>query len=118
MALFAIFIVALVVGLTWWDWRDIERESGLPQWIGGLALAGILAASLTGFTSMGSILYAHPVGELQAGFGSASFWPQSAFLLCGLGLIVISVRKKSARTLLLLAGVLTFGLLLGLALCA
>ena len=47
MALFAIFIVALVVGLAWWDWREIERESGLPKWIGSLALAGIVAASLT-----------------------------------------------------------------------
>jgi hypothetical protein len=118
MALFAILIVALVVGLTWWDWRDIERESGLPQWIGGLALAGIAAASLTGFTSMGSILYAHTVGELQAGFGSPSFWPQCVFLLCGLGVIILSVRKKSMRTLMLLAGVLTFGLVLGLALLA
>lgn len=116
MALFTILIVALVIGLTWWDWRDIERESGIPQWIGGLALAGIAAASLTGFTSMGSVLYVHTVSELQAGFGSPSFWPESAFLLCGLGVIVMSVRKKSARSLLLLAGVLTFGLLLGLAL--
>jgi hypothetical protein len=117
MALFTILIVALVVGLTWWDWRDVERESGLPHWIGGLALAGLAAASLTGFSSMGSVLYAHTVSELQAGFGSPSFWPQSMFLLCGLGLIVLSVRKKSVRTLLALAGVLTFGLLLGLALC-
>jgi hypothetical protein len=117
MALFAIFIVALVVGLTWWDWRDIERESGLPKWIGGLALAGIVAASLTGFGSMGSILYAHTVGELQTGFGSGSFWPECVFLLCGLGVITLSVRKKSPRTLLVLAGVLTFGLMLGLALC-
>lgn len=118
MALFTICIVALVVGLTWWDWRDVERESGLPQWVGGLALAGIVAASLTGFTSMGSILYAHTVSELQAGFGSASFWPEAAFLLCGLVLIVVSVRKKSMRSLFLLAGVLTFGLLLGFVLYA
>jgi len=118
MALFAIFIVALVVGLTWWDWRDVERESGLPKWIGSLALAGLVAASLTGFGSIGSVLYAHTVGELQAGFGSASFWPECAFLLCGLGVIILSVRKKSARTLFVLAGVLTFGLVLGLALLA
>jgi hypothetical protein len=116
MALFAVFIVALVVGLTWWDWRDMERQSGLPQWIGGLALAGTLAATLTGFTSMGSILYARTVGELRAGFGSPSFWPQCVFLLCGLGVIILSVRKKSMRALFFLALVLTFGLVLGLAL--
>lgn len=115
MALFTILVVALVVGLTWWDWRELQRESGLPQWIGGLALGGIVAACLTGFTSMGSILYAHTVGELQAGFGTPAFWPECAFLLSGLGVIIAAARKRSAGTLLLLAGVLAFGLFLGLA---
>lgn len=118
MALFAVFIIALVVGFTWWDWREIERASALPKWIGSLALAGLLAASLTGFGSMGSVLYAHTVGELQAGFGSSTFWPQCIFLICGLGVIILSVRKKSMRSLFVLAGILTFGVLLGLALLA
>lgn len=116
MALFAIFIVALVVGFTWWDWRDLQRKSGFPQWVGSLALAGIVAACMTGFTSMSSILYAHTVGELQAGFGSSAFWPEAAFLFCGLGVIVAATRKKSIRTLLLLAAVLIVGLVLGIAL--
>jgi hypothetical protein len=118
MALFTILIVALVVGLTWWDWRDIQRKSGFPQWVGSLALAGIVAACVTGFTSMSSILYVHTVGELRAGFGSPAFWPEAGFLLCGLGVIIVAVRKKSARTLLILASVLIFGLVLGLALYA
>lgn len=118
MALFTIFVVALVVGLTWWDWREIQRKSGFPQWVGSLALAGIVAACVTSFGSMSSVLYAHTLGELQSGFGSAAFWPEAAFLLCGLGVIVAAVRKKSARSLLLLAGVLIFGLVLGIALYA
>lgn len=118
MALFTILIVALVVGLTWWDWRDLQRKSGFPQWIGSLALAGIVAACFTGFTSMSSILYAHTVGELRAGFGSAAFWPEAAFLLCGLAVILAAVRKKSPRSLLLLAGVLTLALALGITLYA
>lgn len=118
MALFTILVVALVVGLTWWDWRDIQRKSGFPQWVGSLALAGIVAACVTSFGSISSVLYAHTVGELQNGFGSPAFWPEAAFLLCGLGVIVAAVRKKSARSLLLLAGVLIFGLVLGIALYA
>jgi len=118
MALFAIFIVALVVGFTWWDWRDVQRKSALPKWTGSLALAGTVAACVTGFTSMSSVLYVHTVGELRAGFGSAAFWPEAAFLLCGLSVVLLAVRKKSARTLLLLAAVLTFGIVLGITLYA
>ena len=118
MALFTIFVVALVVGLTWCDWREIQRKSGLPQWVGSLALAGIVAACVTSFGSMSSVLYAHTVGELQNGFGSPAFWPEALFLLCGLGVIIAAVRKKSARSLLLLAAVLIFGVALGIALYA
>lgn len=116
MALFVILIVALIIGQTWWDWRDVQREAALPHWVGGLALAGILAASLSGATSMGSLLYQHTVGELRTGFGSSMFWVEFIFLVCGLAVIVTALRKKSARTLLLVAGVLAFAFWLGLAL--
>lgn len=116
MALFVVLIVALVVGQTLWDWRDTKRGSAPPYWVGGLALAGLLAATLSGANSMGSVLYQHTVGELQAGAGM--FWAEAAFLFCGLGVIVVAVRKKSARSLLLVAGVLSFALWLGISLYA
>jgi len=118
MALFVVLIVALVIGQTWWDWRDVKRGPAVPHWIGALALAGLLAASLSGATSMGSVLYQHTVGELQSGLGSSMFWAEFAFLLCGLGVIIAAVRKKSVRTLLLVAGVLSFALWLGISLYA
>ena len=118
MALFVVLIVALVIGQTWWDWRDAKRGPALPHWIGGLALAGLLAATLSGGTSMGSVLYQHTVGELQTGLGSGAFWAEAAFLLCGLGVIVAAVRKKSVRTLLLVAAVLSFAVWLGVTLYA
>jgi len=116
MALLVIVIVALVMGQTWWDWRDVQRKSPLPRWVGGVALAGILAAGLSGAASMGSMFYQHTVGELHSGFGSSTFWPEAAFLLCGMGVIVASVRKKSVRSLLLVAGVMAFAFWLGIAL--
>ncbi|MGB7023978.1 MAG: hypothetical protein WBD73_09285 [Candidatus Acidiferrales bacterium] len=118
MALFVVLIVALVIGQTLWDWRDTKRGSAPPYWVGGLALAGLLAATISGANSMGSVLYQHTVGELQSGSGSGMFWGEAAFLLCGLGLIVVALRKKSARTLLLVAGVLSFALWLGISLYA
>jgi len=116
MALFIVLIVGLVVGQTWWDWRETQRESALPQWIGGLALAGMVAAALTGVGSMGSVLYQHALSELQGPSSSAFFWPEAAFLVCGLGVIVVAIRKKSVRTLLFIAGVLAFALWLGMTL--
>ncbi|MFZ0212220.1 MAG: hypothetical protein WBE20_01455 [Candidatus Acidiferrales bacterium] len=116
MALFIVLIVALVVGQTWWDWREAQRKSALPQWIGGLALAGMVAAALTGVGSMSSVLYQHTLSELQGASASALFWPEAGFLICGLAVIVAAVRKKSIRALLLVAGVLVFALWLGVAL--
>ena len=113
MALFIVLIVALVVGLTWWDWREVQRQEALPDWAAGAALAGMLGAALTGVTSMGSILYQRSLGELQTGLGSGMFWPELAFLAVCLGVILLAVRKKSARALLLLAGILAFALWLG-----
>lgn len=118
MAFFVVLAVALVIGQTLWDWRDAKRGSAPPYWVGGLALAGLLAATLSGANSMGSVLYQHTVGELQSGSGSGMFWAEAAFLLCGLGVIVAAVRKKSVRTLLLVAGVLSFALWLGISLYA
>ena len=118
MAIFVVLIVALVIGQTFWDWRDVKRGPAPPYWIGGLALAGLLAATLSGTHSMGSVLYGHTVGELQAGSGAGMFWAEVLFLLCGLGVIVAAVRKKSVRTLLLVAGVLSFALWLRISLYA
>lgn len=119
MAVFVVLILALVIGQTWWDWRDVQRTSRLPQWASGLAVAGMVASALAGATSsMGAMFYQHTVSELQSGFGAGMFWAESAFLLCGMGVIVAAVRKKSVRSLLLVAGVLSFAVWLGISLYA
>ncbi|HEV2288411.1 MAG TPA: hypothetical protein VGR81_05595 [Candidatus Acidoferrales bacterium] len=116
MALFIVLIVGLVVGQTWWDWRETQRKSALPQWIGGLALAGMVAAVVTGLGSMGSVLYQHALSELQGPSSSAFFWPEAGFLVCGLAVVVIATRKKSVRTLLFVAAILALALWLGMTL--
>jgi hypothetical protein len=118
MALFIVLIVALVVGMTWWDWREVQRQEALPDWAAGASLAGMVGAAFTAVTSMGSILYLRTLGELQAGLGSGMFWPELAFLAISLGVILLAVRKKSVRTLLLLSGILMVALWLGFALTA
>ena len=118
MALFVLLIVALVVGLTWWDWREVQRREALPDWANGAALAGMVGAAFMGITSMGPALYARTVGELRTGLGFGTFLPQLVFLAIGLGVILLAVRKKSARTLLLLAGILIVALWLGFTLSA
>jgi hypothetical protein len=118
MALFIVLIVALVVGLTWWDWREVQRREALPDWAAGAALAGMVGAAFTGITSLGSILYLRTLGELQTGLGSGMFWPELAILVVSLCVILLAVRKKSVRALLLLAGILMVALWLGFSLFA
>ncbi len=118
MALFILLIVAVVIGQTWLDWRDTQRQIAIPHWASGLALAGVVAASMTTATSMASFIYQDTVGEWASGFGSSFFWPQLGFLLCAMGVIVLAVRKKRVRMLLFLTGLLTAAFWLGMALSA
>lgn len=118
MALFIVMLVALVVSLTWWDWREVQRLEALPDWAAGAALAGMVGAAIMGISSMGSDLYNHSLSELRSGLGSSMFWPQVVVLAIGLGVILLAVRKKSARTLFLLAGILMVALWLGFTLSA
>ncbi len=116
MALFILLIVGVVVGQTWLDWRDTQRQIVIPHWASGLALAGVVAASLTTATSMASFLVQDTLGGWVSGFGSSAFWPQLGFLLCSMGIIILAVRKKRVRVLLVLAGVLAAVFWLGMTL--
>lgn len=118
MTLIIVLIVGIVVGQTWWDWRDAERRIPCPTWASGLALAGVLAASLTAVTSLASIFYRSAVSDWRISIATGLFWPQMGFLLCALGVVILAVRKRRVRTLLFLAGVLTVAFWLGLAFAA
>jgi hypothetical protein len=105
MALFVLILVGLVVALTWADWRDTRKNWMMPEWAKGMALAGVVAVSLTAATSFASVWLQDDAGQLTGGFGSRFFWLELLFLLGVLGFIVVAARKKRLRLMLAVTGV-------------
>jgi lipopolysaccharide export LptBFGC system permease protein LptF len=102
VAWFVLILVGAVVTVTWLDWRDTLERWAFPDWAKGTALAGVIAASLAAITSFASVLIQEPASQTSAEYTSKLFWPELAFLLCMMGVIVVSARKKSVRLMLLL----------------
>lgn len=114
MALFVLAIVGVVVGLTWLDWRDTAKTWVVPDWAKGLALAGVVAVTLTALTAFASSWIQDGASQWDGGLSSHLFWPEFAFLLCSMGVIISAVRKKRLRILIVLAVVLTAAFWLGM----
>ena len=102
MAFFVLILVGVVVAQTWLDWRDTLKKWVFPNWAKGTALAGVIAASLTAITSFASVWLQEPSSQSGTESVSKLFWPELAFLVCMMGVIVVSVRKKRMRLMLLL----------------
>ena len=116
MALFVVVVVGLVVAQTWLDWRDARKSWVVPEWVKGTALAGVVAVSLTAATSFASVWLQDSAGQWTSGIGSGLIWPQLGFLLCAMGLIVATLRKKRLRLMLVLTTLLTLAFWLGMTL--
>ena len=116
MALFVVVIVGLVVAQTWLDWRDAKKDWVLPEWAKGMALAGVVGISLTAVTYFASFWIQESAGQWAGSAGSSAFWPQLAFLLCAMGIIIATLRKKRMRLMLLLTCLLTLVFWLGITL--
>jgi hypothetical protein len=116
VALFVAVIIGIVVAQTWFDWRDTRKNWPLPEWAKGMALAGLVAVSLTAATSFASYWIQESGAEWAGGMGSRFFWPQIGFLFCAMGIIIATLRKKRLRLMLLLTGLLTVAFWLGLTL--
>ena len=116
MALFVVAIVGLVIAQTWLDWRDARKNWVLPEWAKGVALAGIVAVSLTVATSFASVWIQESAGQWTSGIGAGLFWPQLGFLLCAMGIIIATLRKKRLRLMLILTTLLTLAFWLGMTL--
>jgi hypothetical protein len=116
VALFVVIVVGLVVAQTWLDWRDARKTWVLPEWAKGMALAGVVAVSLTAATSFTSVWLQDSAGQWTNGIGSGLFWPQLGFLLCAMGIIIATLRKKRLRLMLILTTLLTFAFWLGMTL--
>ncbi|HTW21980.1 MAG TPA: hypothetical protein VMD78_00170 [Candidatus Baltobacteraceae bacterium] len=107
MALFVLILVGLVVGQTWLDWREARKDWVIPEWAKGMALAGVVAISLTALTSFASVWIQDSTGQWTDGFGSRFFWMELVFLFIVLGMIVLAARIKRFRWLLVVASIVT-----------
>lgn len=116
MALFVVVVVGLVVAQTWLDWRDARKTWVVPEWLKGLALAGVVGVSLTAATSFASVWLQSAAGQWTDGMSAGLFWPQLGFLLCAMGIIIATLRKKRLRLMLILTTLLTGAFWLGMTL--
>jgi hypothetical protein len=108
VALFVLILVGVVVAQTWLDWSDTRKNWKVPDWAKGTALAGVIAVSLAAVTSFTSVWIQDSASQSASELPSKLFWPELAFLLCMMGVIVLSVRKKRMRLMLLLVA-MVFG---------
>jgi len=116
VALLVLLIVGVVVAQTWVDWRETKKTLVVPDWAQGLALAGVLGALVTAGASFAFFWMEDGPGHGASAFafGSRLFWPEAAFLLCALGIVVAAARKKRLRLLVVLSCLLLGAFWLGL----
>jgi cytochrome bd-type quinol oxidase subunit 2 len=105
VALFVLLVVGVVVGQTWLDWREARKNSPLPSWAKGTAMACVVAISLASVASYASV-WMEGSGQSATGAESQAFWPEVGFLLCALAVIVAASRKKRLRWMFVLTGVI------------
>ncbi len=105
MALFVLVVIGLVVAQTWLDWRDTKRNWVVPEWAKGLALAAVVAISLTSVTSFASSVLSGEAGNWSAELTSRQTWFELGFLVCTMGLIILGAHKKRLRLALFMAGI-------------
>ncbi len=113
VALLVLLIVAVVVGQTALDWRDIRLGWAPPEWASGLGLAALVAAPLSASASFASMWYQNSLGLLGNGIG-AWFWFEMGFAFCAMGIVVAATRRKRIRTLLVVSAIMTVALWIGL----
>ena len=113
MALFVLILVGVVVAQTWADWRDARKKVVLPDWAKGAALAGAIATSLAAVVSFTSVWIQDAASSTGSAMPSKLFWPEVAFLLCMMGAVVLSLRKKRLRLMLILVAMVSGAFWLG-----
>lgn len=114
MALFVLIIVGLVVGLTWLDWRDSLKGFVVPDWAKGMALGGVMAASLAAAASFATVWLRDAATQLTGGIITWRFWVELAFLLALMGVIVLAARRKRLKFALFIACVFACAVWIGM----
>jgi len=106
VALFVLLVVGIVVSLTWVDFREYQKDWGLPDWAKGAALAGVVAALLTGAASFASFWLQAAGSSNDNSFVPPLFWPELGFVLCVMAVMVAAMRKNRVRVMILFVGLL------------
>jgi len=104
LALFVLLVVGIIVAQTWLDWRDTQKDWVVPDWAKGTALAGLVGVSLAAASSYASV-WLEDASQSATGLGSRLFWPELAFLVCAMTIVIVAVRKKRLRLMLVLTAV-------------
>jgi cytochrome bd-type quinol oxidase subunit 2 len=115
VTLLILVVVLAMIGGTWLDWQEAERRSRSPEWISGLAMAGMVVSCLTTLS-----LLLPMMGPSADNLDAAAqpthlpvLWPLMAFTLCALGFSVAAVRKQKTQILIFLTGLLLASFCLG-----
>ena len=90
MAIFVLILVGVVVAQTWVDWSDTRKKWIVPDWAKGTALAGVIAVSLAAIASFASVWIQDSASQTGPEVMSKLFWPELAFLVCMMAVIVVS----------------------------
>jgi uncharacterized membrane protein len=107
VALFILLVVGIIVAATWVDFRDTNKGWVLPDWAKGAALAGVVAALLTGAASFASFWLQEAGSASDGSMVPTVFWPELGFILCVMAVMVAAMRKNRIRVMILFVGLLT-----------
>lgn len=113
MALFVLIAVGIVVAQTWLDWRASKKSWVAPDWAKGMALGGMIAVPFTALASFTTVWIQEGGNMESSAFDSGFFWMKLAFLLCVMGIIAFTVRRKQSRSMVLLGAFAAIALWLG-----
>ena len=116
MALFVLILVGVVVAQTWADWRDARAKLVIADWakrqpVRWRAPWPLRWPPLLHLPRCGFKIRRRSRGRQSLpGF----FWSELIFLLCMMGVVILSLRKKRLRLMLLLVGMVVGAFWLGM----
>ena len=117
MALFVLAVIGIVITQTWVDWRETRKNSPIPSWAKGTAMASVVAISLASAASYASV-WIEDSGQSVSASAPRFFWPELGFLLCAMGVVILTARKKQIRWMFILTGIIVAAFWLGITFAA
>jgi hypothetical protein len=116
LGFFVLIIVGVVVAQTWHDWRKNIKDWVVPDWARGIALGGVLAASITALASFATTWMEDSSSQMGGILASRVFWPQAGLVVISAAIIVLMARKRRFHWLFLLAGMVLAAFWVGMTL--